>query len=126
MLKLIPFKAEHATHFSTIDDRTARVCAKYGIGYTGIDDQGRIIFAAGILPRREGVGDAWAAFTPDVKDCKIATARTIINMMAIVVEEYGFLRIRAMSKTSRLVKWLGFERQRRDTISGYGFYVRAA
>ena len=141
MYKLIPFKAEHADRLCPdAIDPTARegwkewaeINAKYGVGYTGIDSNGDLMFAAGIRFKKDGVGDIWSVFSKHIRDNKKATFRTLVNILKIVIKEFGIKKVRSESRigfeeSQRMLEHLGFKRQRRNMINGkYYFYLRGA
>lgn len=111
MLELIPFKAEHAEALGESAD-IAEVLEKSSVGYTAMDEEGNIVFSAGIQHRRAGVGNAWATFSG--KCITKATLRTIRSIMDIVIAEFEFKRIRAVSikGAGRIIEHLGFEKKR--------------
>lgn len=140
MLKIIPFKAEHAKHLCpNAIDNEAHEMENMGefyemcdAAYTGMSEDEKIVCAFGIVLKKDGVADVWSIFNQQIKTCKKSMFRTLVTMLDILIETFDLKKLRSQSRigfkeSQRLLEHLGFKRQRRNTIDGRNyFYARGA
>lgn len=107
----------------------ARINAVAGPAYTGYDESGQVLGAAGIRIVREGVGNVWAVFSPDIRNCKTGIYRALKRMMQILIKDFEFIKLRTDSRkgfevSQRFLEHLGFKRLRREKEDRYYYILR--
>lgn len=107
----------------------AKVNEITGPAYTGYDESGQLLGAAGIHMVRPGVGNVWAVFSPDIKNCKAGIYRALKRMMQILIKDFEFTKLRTDSRkgfavSQRFLEHLGFKRLRRETEDKYYYILR--
>jgi len=141
-MRIIDFKPEHYREieeiysepkltdilFGQADEMEA--VAKAGPCWTLITDDGRVIGCVGMTMLWQGVGQAWAVFSPLVKEYGIAVSRAVKRMISHGFDEYGLDRLQAivLPEEDRNIKWarfLGFEEEgiARELVYGKDFLV---
>ena len=99
-------------------------------GYTALVD-GKIIMVGGVLPIWEGVGEAWAFVTHDVKDNLIEAYRCGREMFDMVIKEKHLRRVTAsaladFTQGQNMLEHLGFEYEgclRQHSTEGIDMYI---
>lgn len=117
---IVPFSIHDAVKLAFFrgDDMTAAI--KYakqmetGDGFTYYDDSGNPIFAGGIVPMWDKVGNAWLSVGPQIRETRpITLVRRVRDGIAFIVRKRGYERVQAYTKasdplTGHMCKRLGF------------------
>lgn len=82
-------------------------------GYTALID-GKIIMVGGIMMKWEGVGEAWAFITEDVRNNLIGPYKCLRKMLDVLIKEKQLRRVEASARADflpgqNMLKHLGFE-----------------
>ncbi len=82
-------------------------------GYTALLD-GRIMMVGGIMMKWEGVGEAWAFMTEDVRNNLIESYRCLTEMFDVLIKEKQLRRVEASARADflpgqNMLEHLGFE-----------------
>lgn len=130
-IKIIPFRVEHALELKESGiiegnywcnfDADAKLAQLLGPGYTAKVD-GEIIACAGIRLFWQGVGEAWALFSPKVKDLKLSALRNTRQYLALIIARNELRYVQATPKIDfpagiNFLQHLGFEKK--CTLEGY-------
>jgi RimJ/RimL family protein N-acetyltransferase len=120
MIEVIPFKCEHAyslkDYMSLLQvhsvEAYGRLLEADATAFTGVCD-GRVIGAAGVHPIHEGVGQAWALLSPEVRRAKFFLHREVKRRMRELLELGLFHRLEIIvhSNFAEAIIWadrLGF------------------
>jgi hypothetical protein len=100
-----------------------------GVAFTGYID-GKIVCAAGIDLKRDGVGHIWSLFSNEFLKYKITIFRGIKKMLDITIQNLNIHKIQSESRkgfkqSQILLEHLCFKKQRRDLLNKqYYFYIR--
>jgi len=141
-MRIVDFKPEHYREieevysepklsdilFAQADQMEA--VSKAGPCWTLITDDGRVIGCVGMIMLWQGVGQAWAVFSPLVKEYGIAVSRAVKRMISHGFDEYCLdrLQIIVQPEEEKNITWawfLGFEEEgiARRLVCGKDFLV---
>jgi len=114
-----PYKAKDGVKMLTEQGLAANEewCAEAeqeGLAFSVIFE-GKMILCVGIVKEREGIGQAWALYPPDVGKYHI-DPRIAKDRLKELMIEYGFWRVFATVRTDfpagvKYIEWLGFQRE---------------
>jgi hypothetical protein len=79
--------------------------------------EGKLVACAGIIPKMEGVGVAWALYPPEIGDYHI-DPRTARDKLEELIEKHNYRRVEATVRAdfpagASYLRWMGFKREGR-------------
>lgn len=103
MIAVVPFKKEHFrdeamqqvmeyVNFHP-DEAYLNNIEKFQMSFCGLDDQGKVVGIAGILPLWNGVGEAWSFLTPEVQKHPFTLHRAVKRGLEKIMNERCFHRV---------------------------------
>lgn len=141
-MKIVDFRPEHYKEIEDVYSEPGlsdilfsqaeqmEAMSKLGPCWTFMTDDDRVIGCIGMIMLWQGVGQAWAVFSPLIEEHGIAVSRAAKRMISHGFDEYGLDRLQAivLPEEGRNIKWarfLGFEEEgiARKLVYGKDFLV---